>query len=333
MNYSSRFFLYAPFLSFVALAAGVMVWWWMAATSLDKQLTAWNGHEIAPGVKISFAAKRIAGFPFRLDVLLDHVKVEVAASQGPLVWGAEHFASHTLTYGLNQSIYEAAGQQELSWKDDSGAQHDFAFVPGTMRASSISAKGALARFDLDIVQITSADLSANRAQFHVRRDPATDALDLVLSGEAIKLSPPLRAGFGDTISHLNLTARFIPGSPFTPFLSGSSDWRRAAEAWRNHNGTLAIDNLAIAWGALDANGTGSLGLTGDHSIDGKMTLNVAGLGALGMAASDAQLESALFAIASQNPALAQAKLSIPIELRQGHVFAENAQAGAIGPIY
>ena len=47
MRYSSRFFLYGPFLMFVALAAGVMIYWWISASALSQRLDALNGREIA----------------------------------------------------------------------------------------------------------------------------------------------------------------------------------------------------------------------------------------------------------------------------------------------
>ena len=98
MSYSHRFFLYGPFAMLVALAAGVMIYWGIAASALSQKLDALNGHEIAPGVRMSFAAKRIAGFPFRLDAIFNGFTLQFPGAHGPVTWRADKFATHNLTY-------------------------------------------------------------------------------------------------------------------------------------------------------------------------------------------------------------------------------------------
>ena len=334
MRYSSRFFLYAPFLMFVSLVAAVMIYWWVAATALDKQLDAANGHEIVPGVKMSFAAKRIAGFPFRLDTVLEGLRIEIATTQGPLVWRTEHFASHALNYGRDQVVFEAAGRQEISWRDDDGSLHDFSFVPGWLRASSIALKGKLARFDLDMVEIASPDLGAGRVQFHLRRDPANDALDIAASGDTIRLAPDLQAGFGDTISHLLLVGRLAPAQAFAPLLSGSSDWRRATDDWRKRGGTFIVDRFDIKWNKLAANGHGALALNPSHRLSGTIALGVTGAKGLPLGAIDRpKLATALGALAARDLKGEDGTLSVPLSFNEGIASAGNQPAGYLGPLY
>jgi hypothetical protein len=334
MRYSSRFFLYAPVPMFVSLAAAVMVYWWIAAAALDKQLDAANGREAIPGVKISFSSKKIAGFPFRLDTLLENLRIEVATTQGPLVWRTEHFASHALNYGRDQAIYEAAGRQEISWRDDDGKLHDFSFVPGWLRASSITADGKLARFDLDIVEIASPDLGAGRIQFHLRRDPASDALDIAMSGDTIKLATELQAGFGDTLSHVLLVGKLTSGQSFAPLLSGSADWRRATEDWRALGGTFSIDQLDIKWNKFNAKGRGAISLDSTHRLSGKIALDIAGMNLLpANTANSSKLAAALGAIAAQNSKAAEETLNVPLIFKSGFAAIDTQQAGYLGPLY
>ena len=114
MNYSSRFWLYAPLCLFLILAAGVAVHWWRAASAFDKKLDAMKGHDAVPGIVIDWQAKTLSGFPFRLDVVFDDFSVRAEAPRGPLTWHSDHFALHSLTYGRTQDIYEAAGNQTLT---------------------------------------------------------------------------------------------------------------------------------------------------------------------------------------------------------------------------
>ena len=110
LKYSSRFWLYAPLMVFLGIAAWAMGHWWVVASALDRKLTALNGHEAMPGVTVSYASKTISGFPFNIDIVFTGLKIAGAGPHGPFAWSTERFALHRLTYGRAQDIYEAAGQ-------------------------------------------------------------------------------------------------------------------------------------------------------------------------------------------------------------------------------
>ena len=63
MNYSSRFFLYAPLGLFLSLALGVGIHWWVVASAFSDRLAAWNGHEIVPGVTLRMPRAAFPVFP------------------------------------------------------------------------------------------------------------------------------------------------------------------------------------------------------------------------------------------------------------------------------
>src|SRR5579862_5756696 len=83
MNYSSRFFLYAPFglLLLVAFAAGTR--WWVVAGALETHLDAMQRGEAMPGVTVRYGKRSVGGFPFRLEAVLDDLSVQVATADGP----------------------------------------------------------------------------------------------------------------------------------------------------------------------------------------------------------------------------------------------------------
>jgi hypothetical protein len=334
MRYSSRFFLYAPFAMFMALAVTVMVYWWFAAAALNTELNKINGHEIMPGVTLSFSSKLIAGFPFRLDTIMEGVRIEVATTYGPFVWRTEHLATHALTYSREHMIFEAAGAQELSWRDSGGTPHDFKFVPAALRASSISSAGALERFDLDVIAVASADLAAGRVQFHVRRDPAHDALDLALSGDVLKLGPALATGLGQEIKLLRLQGEFVPRTPLMPLLAGKVEWRVAVEDWRSKGGVLQLDQFQIDWGKIHADGKGALALDRAHRLQGAFALEMSGTETLISGnARLPKLAGALGRITAQNVKSGKETYSIPLAFKDGHAFAGTEPAGFIGPLY
>jgi len=247
-NYSSRFWLFAPLALFLALAAWAMGYWWVAASALDKRLTALNGHAAAPGITLSYDTKTISGFPFNIDVVFTGFTVSGRGAHGPFRWHADRFALHRLTYGAVHDIYEAAGNQTLSWTDASGGTHMLHFLPGSLRASAIADAKGLSRFDLDLVDAGGTDTDGKpftiaEAQFHLRRHPHGNALDLMLSADAMK-----RAGmalFGDEIRTFRLYATLMPGAPLEAALAGGRSWAEAAADFRAQGGKADIGQVEI----------------------------------------------------------------------------------------
>jgi len=252
MRYSSRFWLYAPLVLLVVLAIWVTSHWWILAGNLDRKLTTMNGRQAIPGVTVSWAGKTISGFPFRVDVVLTDLLVRAEAPRGPLIWHSDRFALHALTYGRTQDIFEAAGPQNLSWTDADNARHQLSFLPASLRASAIAGENGLSRFDLDMMDAGGKDTNGMpftlaRAQFHMRHDPKTDALDLVLS--ALEVKNPA-APFGDHVKKLEIYARITEGASFARLLAGKSGWMDAMRAWKHRNGEIVTDKVAVESSAL-----------------------------------------------------------------------------------
>jgi hypothetical protein len=254
VNYSSRFWLFAPLAALLALAALACAHWWVVTGALDKKLDALNGHDAAPGIRVSYVQKTISGFPFNIDIVFDGLKVEGEGAHGPFRWTSEKFALHRLTYGPAQDIYEAAGNQALDWTDGGGGRHQVKFLPGTLRASaSMDGKG-LERFDLEMVAAggddkDGASFTAAHAQFHFRRNPSTDALDLQISGDDIhagQLGP-----FGNAIKNVSLYVTVTPGSAFAPLLAGKQGWGAASDAWRQGGGRVMVGPVAVSSARLN----------------------------------------------------------------------------------
>jgi len=280
MRFSSRFFLYGPFALFVALAASVMTYWWFAAAALSQRLDALEDREIAPGVHLHFGSKRIAGFPFRLDAVFTDFTVRIAGARGPIAWHAERLAAHTLTYARDVIVFEAAGKQNLSWVGLNGARHEFDYTPGALRASAIVDGSKLVRFDLDAISLYSPKFAAGRAQFHMRRDPSFDALDLVLDLQSVRFAGDAGAGFADGLMRVRIEGRLSPAAPYAPTLSGQADWRQALESWRVAPGVFKVDEAAILWAKCQATSSGNITLDDGHRPSGSLAFSLADCDAL-----------------------------------------------------
>jgi hypothetical protein len=277
MNYSSRFFLYAPFALLLLVGAGFGMYWWSAAGALERRLDAMQTREAMPGVTVRYAARSVRGFPFNLDVIFSDFRVAVETGHGPAVWRAENFALHALTYGRDETIFEAAGRQSLSWTDAKGRAHRLPFAAGSLHASAIRDTAGLSRFDLDLVNFGSPALIAARIQFHVRH--AADHFDIAASADDVRLSAVLHSAFGDTIRAMSLQGRVTPGTAFDGLRAGRTDWRSAVEAWRDAPGMVHLEPLEIHWGNLDMTGRGSLSLDDARRPEGIVDFKVTGMSA------------------------------------------------------
>jgi len=339
MRFSHRGFLYGPFLFVVFVALAVCVYWWLTANAVTAYLDASNGHDIAPGVTLRFADKHIAGFPFRVDAVLDNAEIDVTTSQGPASWKAEHFAVHALTYGPSQAVYEAAGSQTLRWTGLDGQNHVWTFVPALLRASSYTQGSALARFDLVAEAVRSSELNADQFQFHIRRNPQHDRFDIIVNAYGLHLSPLLQAGFGDTITKLSLDASAAPATPLGGLMGGKADWRASLEGWRAHGGLFTLNALEVDWNDLKAQASGTLALDAQHRPDGTLTVNLDGVQSLAanlaklglMQGPDNGLAPA-FLMAAQ-AANAQIQLSADIGFKNGTISVAGQPAGIARPLY
>jgi len=249
VRYSSRFWLYAPLALFLILAGGAMAHWWVVASAFDKKLNALNGHEAVPGITLSYTGKTISGFPFNLDVVFTGFKISGAGTHGPFAWTSEHFALHALTYGRAQHIYEAAGQQSLSWSDGSGKAHHIEFLPATLHASAIVDGRGLSQFDLEAVGLGgsgAAPFTIEAGQFHLRRG-AGNTVDLMLSADNAKTADGV-------IQRLRVYVSLTHGEIWARALAGKSGWPETYAAWRQAGGAaqMAKRDIAPAGGAVAA---------------------------------------------------------------------------------
>ncbi len=287
MRYSSRFFLYAPFAGLLLLAAIAMTNWWIKAAALAAHLDAINGHEIMPGVRLSFTEKRLAGFPFRIDTILKNLRVEVAEVGGPVTWTTEDFAMHTLTYGRVQAILEAAGRQTISWHNARGGAHSFAFLPGTFRASAILQHGKLIRFDSEIVDLDGAEFRAGNAQLHARL--RGDGLDIYLKLSNATVTGGYAAPLGPNTLSLVASGHMNNGSALEALLRGDEAPEAAIEKWRNAGGSMAMSEVTLARKGSLLTFTGKLTLDDAHDLSG--TLHGRNGGALQFSGSRLALNS------------------------------------------
>lgn len=232
-RYSSRFWLYAPTLFFLALAVIVMAYWKITAGAFEKKLAALKGHDAVPGIAINWDSAVVGGFPFRIEASFTNLRIQGAGAHGPFSWRTEKFALHALTYGRSKMVYEAAGRQQAQWTQSDGQSRAVSFLPGSMHGSSIVKDSGLQRFDLDIVDMGAAAFTVRRFQFHMRRDPDGRDLNLMLKADALQAK-------GAAAKNLQVYASLNRADLWMSLLRGESAWPQAAATWRTQGGKATL---------------------------------------------------------------------------------------------
>ncbi len=226
LNYSSRFWLYAPITLFLLIAVAVMVHWKFAADAFEKKFAALKGQEAVPGIVIDWKTVVVGGFPFRLDADFTQFSVHGAGARGPFAWSSDKFALHTLSYARSKTVYEASGHQHLEWVD-AGGDRSADFLPGTFHAGSIIDDKGLKRLDVDIVDAGGQGFTAAEIQLHLRR--AGGNVEVVIKGDRI-------AGIPQVGAYVTLTN----AGELMPLLAGLAPWPDAVTAWHGHGGEVRL---------------------------------------------------------------------------------------------
>ena len=113
------------------------------------------------------------------------------------------------------------------------------FLPGTLRASSLSdAKGLRASISISWIW-AARSFTVAALQFHMRRDPDGSDLDLMLGTDALKLE-------GVKQGNLQLYITLSQLDALLPLLRGETSWPQAVQRWRAQGGKAKLSNGLLA---------------------------------------------------------------------------------------
>ena len=280
MSYSNRIWVYGPVGLLVLAVILYSVFWRVQADMLAARLDSANGGEIVPGIVFTFAEKRIGGFPFRLDAVLEGVSFVDRRPDGETAWRTERMAIHTLAYRSNLFVLEVAGLQSIALPGEGGQQPRVTYItPGLARASAIIEGGKLARFDLDMREVDAKDaraepdqqrtFSASRAQFHLLAR-ADDTVDLALKVENAKIGQGYRPKLGGDLVLADLRGKIAQGGSFAVLERGDGSLTDALEQWRRNGGKVAVERLALDWAGIKTELKGELGVDEAHRLNGEL---------------------------------------------------------------
>ena len=238
MNYSSRIFLYGPLVLVLTIAAAISFHWWRSTSAFEDRLAAIKGRQAIPGVTLDWSSVAITGYPFRVDAVFEGFSARGEGPRGPFRWDSERLALHSLAYGADRKVFEAAGVQRLSWTDAAERPQNFSFTPGSLRASALRDENGLVRFDADVVQLVAPNLSIGRAQFHMRRGEGGKTIDMMASAEDAR--GDMGFAFPKGFKAMTLYQTLHAAEAYGALLKGEGSPKAAHEAWHEKGGAANV---------------------------------------------------------------------------------------------
>lgn len=325
------------------LVLGWGVFWWLAqgrfADALDDREARLEEH----GVALSYKARSIGGFPFRLIATYENVVVTGAGSG--FGWGIQGPRADLIAMPWNNAhvildMRDAETALSIDWTGADGMSREYTGIMQTnVLQMSISAASGLSRISLDMngvegdtTLLNIGAFDARDLQFHMRW-PEDGAYDGESLDAPIVLEPALRVKDlvfkGRTFGALGpkLDALALQGALRGEGVPGRD--AASLNAWRDSGGTLDMPFMEMRWGPMAVDGSGTVAIDEDFRPIGAFSLN-----AKGMDAALATLEAST-TVSSDAAELLRitfdllgaredAKIQLPITLQDGVI--------SVGPV-
>jgi hypothetical protein len=273
-----RWRLALPLAIVVVLAVGWTGLWNYAAKRADAELAAWRSREAAAGRVFDCGTQRIAGFPFRIEIMCTVPALDLQASQ--LAFRLKDLLAAVQIYQPTLLIAEFTGPLTVAnqgrssdivadWTLAQASVHGLPSEPD--RISVVLDKPSVARPASPAAQPLA---SAEHLELHVRQAPRLPqdppVLDLALDLRQTLLPGLPQVPAGPIDAEIAATLRGLKDLRPKPLPALLRDLQAA-------NGRLEITHARIRQGEIIGVGQGTLGLTARGTLDGQIQLTVAGI--------------------------------------------------------
>jgi len=263
-----RLGLYIPWALFAAAALGWMIYWHVLAGQAQRQLADWAVEQSEVGGEASFGAVSTHGFPRLMRLRIEDARWR-PPGQG---WRVE---THAFDLNINMTnpshlMLKAAAPITLTQAD--GAVHrisaDALLISYRQNNGALSQAGIEADALIADNPAREGQLRAGKLVLNLRPDPRMPgAYQAALEITNAHLARPARAfeAFGQDIARLQAGLVLDRG---LALMEGSD---RLAN-WRQAGGQIRIEGASLAWGALEGEAQGVLGLDEARRIAGEIKL-------------------------------------------------------------
>jgi len=259
---------------------GYYILWSHLADQVAAQAETWIEGQRRQGREVSYESRRIWGFPYRLSLTLS--KAKWSDPRLPLAprLEADEITAHLQLWQREHVIFDLPGRQSVTWRSESGAERKASLAADRFRASLVvDGAGNWLRIATDLTRphlqgptegALRGEWIADKLLLHARRaGNVPPDLDLALQVEQGLLPPQAENPFGRAVQDLRLTGNLRSG-----FYGTTLEDRLAS--WRDAGGVIDMSTIALTWGDLRINGTGSLAIDRDFRPLGAMSGTAAG---------------------------------------------------------
>ncbi len=335
MSAPRRLWLIVPWSAFIVLVLAWVGYWHLVAGQAEQRLRNWAAEQTQSGAQAAFARVTRRGFPvlMRLEIL----DLSYAPARGG--WRARTDRADLNIELLNPAhvIFAAAAPIEITRGDDEASVLD---ADGLI-ASLESRDGTLVLAGVEADRLTLDDpskegvLRIEKLVVNVRPDPrAAGDYQIAFEATAMNLPRPVRSfeQFGLEVAALRAAIVVTQGADLLQGAPGD-----ALGPWRDAGGVLRFEALALAWGPLQANGSGVGGVDAAHRLRGSLTLPIEHPGPILSALAngpnvDASTRRAL-ALLGAGYALSGDGLTLDAEARDGVLRLEGLPVRNLPPAY
>lgn len=261
---SSRL-VYWVFALFLATVAGVTGLWFTGAAQVREQI-ATTGRTIAGDSGIfTVQTLDITGFPFSFEARLKGITISGKAARGPWEWRADKAIVHLAPWRGRNARFELAGTHKLRFHAGR--------VPMDVELTTTSAPGEVQIGGADaplLIKLaptmikarevtTGSRFAADKASLQLFLYPkgkirnADPAAGLIMELSGVDLPKQLGKYLAPKLTRLTTEIQILSNLPVPV-------GRRSLARWREEGGSLEVKNLALEWGPVKIDGSGTLTL-------------------------------------------------------------------------
>ncbi len=330
---------------------GLAGYWFWAAGQVEAAIALWTEEQRGRGYEISYRGPELSGFPIRLAV--GFFEPRVAAPQG-WRWSGAAIAGRAAFWDPWTLRLELPLEQTLSaaWR---GYRRELALSAAAARGLiRLGRDGRLeaATIEMERVVLSEAgggSLGAETLRYQLtRRPPALegptleggDEGTLRLAGEmrGIVLPEGVTSPLGGRVARLAFEATL---TGIVPEVAPGGEPAAALAAWRDAGGLVEVEDLALTWGPLDVNASGTVTLDPQLRPQGAFTARIRGLPEVldalvrqgliepGMAFA---LKLTAMTLASGNSGDGRAVVELPITLQDGRFYLGPVALFRLAPV-
>jgi len=253
---------------------GYYVLWSHMADQVAAQAEAWIEGQRRQGREVTYDSRRLWGFPYRLSITLN--KTRWRDPRQPLApeLAADEITAHLQIWQREHVIFDLPGKQTAIWRGE-GVERRVELSAERFRASLVvDGAGNWLRMAADLSKarlqgpadgMLRGEWTADKLLLHARRaGNVPPSMDLAVQVDQASLPRQMENPFARSLRGLRLTGNLRGG-----FYGATPEDLLAS--WRDAGGVIDFSTIALDFGDVGINGTGSLTVDRDFRPLGAMS--------------------------------------------------------------